>query len=811
MLDGVQVAGDPRAAEPDRALVFELIGRVDRFDVAIQALGFEWLSSEDLEASEEDEEESSSEGAPSAKVLYLTMPTAKAMRELLSMWREYKCRGGVNPPLNMAPLWNMFSYLRDLRGWSAQDRIDPGIAKYVEVMLAGDPNREVTIEFSFWYRSSRERRGESLATLDAMLQTTGGHLLDVVEIPEIQYQGALAAVPAWVARELRDQVSKLAELNDVMTIRPQSSFAVQVSEAEESVKREFAPPVFDPSGPCIAALLDGFPISAHVALNNRLHVHPVDIKAEQAPVNLRSHGTAMASLILHGDLHGNEPPVSRKVTVVPVLTGDPASGFESTPREKLPIGVIYRALKAIVAADPTTEPDLANITIVNHSIGDTMAPFVRRPSPWAALLDYFAHHHRLLFVISAGNIESSIPVSYASLADFDAADPLEREAAIMLALWKARGQRGLLCPAESINGLTVGALHADGSPIGLSAAEDPYPRVLMPNLASAVGFGANRSIKPEVLHQGGRFAITAASASDGTVSISARAHPNVGQRVATTSVLGDLEAFTNSCGTSNAAALTTRAGIQLADALDIAYAGDTAENHWLKRRTRAVLLKSLIAHGCSWGAAGRVLEEMHRDVYWSNRRDTISKLMGYGAQRIDRILSGADNRITLIADDVIRHEQLHEYLLPIPKAMLQNKDVRTITVTLSWSTPIRPSSADYRSVALKLVNRDGKTDFWGGIDRKNEQQPNLKTTERGTLLHTVLRGETLQRRATVGEIFVGVQALSKHPSTHHEYVPYALAITIEVAQSARVTDLYNEVAQGIRQPIRDTVRIGGRT
>lgn len=782
---------------------------MDRFDVAIQALGFEWLRAEDIETSEE--EDSSDAVVPTAKVLYLTMPTAQAMRELLGAWREFKRSGGLNPPPNMAPLWNMFGYLRDLRGWSAQDRIDPSIAKYVEAMLSGNPDREVTIEFNLWYRSSSALRSEALATLDAMLQSTGGRRLDMVEIPEIEYQGALAVVPAHIARELRNQVGQLAELNDVMTIRPQSSFAVEVDQPAETIKREFLPPTFDQSRPCIAAVLDGFPITGHAALSNRLHVYPVDIPPEQAPVNLRSHGTAMASLIVHGDLHGNEPPVSRKVAVVPVLTGDAASGFESTPKDKLPIGVIYRALKAIVAADPIAEPDLANITIVNHSIGDTMAPFVRRPSPWATLLDYFAHYHRLLIVISAGNIESSIPVPFASVKEFATADPLEREASVMLALWNARGHRGLLSPAESINGLTVGALHADGSPVGLNKTDEPYPRVPMVNLASAMGFGANRSIKPDVLHKGGRFAASVASAANGSVAISARPNPNVGQRVATPSVLGDLEAFANSCGTSNSAALTTRAGIQLADALDAVFASETGDNHWLKRRTRAVLLKSLIAHGCSWGVAGRVLEEMHRDVHWTSRRDAISKMLGYGEQHIERIVEGADNRITLIADDVLKHGQLHGYMLPIPKAMLKNRDVRTITLTLSWTTPIRPSSVDYRSVALKIVNRAGKTDFWNGADRKNEQQPNLKTTERGTLLHTVLRGETLQRRATTGEIFLGVQAFSKHQSTHNEPIPYALAVTMEVAQSARVTDLYNDVAQRIQQPIRDSIRIGGRT
>ncbi len=782
-------------------------------------MGFEWLTAESLEgavgeveAEEGEEAEVKANKLPPAKVLYLTMPSAEAMRKLLSQWAEFKRKQGAQAPWGLAPLWNMFSLLRDLRGWSAQDRVDPSIAKYVDLMLAGDPDREVVIEFSLWYREETKRRGEALASLNEMLKLTGGTLLDVVEIPEIRYQGALARVPAGVAKDLKSHVGTLAQLEDVMTIRPQSIFSVRVSDANSPALRELTAPGSDESARCIAALLDGFPVAAHAALAGRLHVHEVDISGAQAPVNLRNHGTAMASLILHGDLHRSEASLDRKVAVIPVLTGDAASGIESTPRDKLPIGIIYRALKAIVAANPTTASHLADIAIVNHSIGDTMAPFVRRPSPWAALLDYFSHHHRLLFIISAGNIESAIPTQYESLDEFHAADPAEREAAIMLALWNAKGQRGLLSPAESVNGLTVGALHADGSDGSFGAAIDPYPKVPMPNLASAVGFGTNRSIKPDLLHEGGRFAAAAASMSGGGVSISPRAVVDVGQLVAAPSVTGDLRHVTMLSGTSNAAALTTRAGLRIANSLDESFASDIPANHWLQRPTRAVLLKALIAHGSAWGTIGRILERTHKELHHHGRRDTISKLIGYGALRIEQVLSGDENRITLIADDVIRHDQLHEYLLPIPRSMLQSKDLRSITMTLAWTTPILPASIDYRSVALKIVDRQGNSKFWEGVERKFDCQPNGSTSERGTLLHMTLGGDWVQRESLAGGIFIGVQAFAKHASVKKVLVPYALAITMEVASAARATGLYTEVAQGIRQPqVRDGVRVGQRT
>ncbi len=50
------------------------------------------------------------------------------------------------------------------------------------------------------------------------------------------------------------------------------------------------------------ALLDGLPCSNHDALAGRLVVEDPDGLGDEYPLSSRNHGTAIASLIIHGDL-----------------------------------------------------------------------------------------------------------------------------------------------------------------------------------------------------------------------------------------------------------------------------------------------------------------------------------------------------------------------------------------------------------------------------------------------------------------------------------------------------------------------------
>jgi hypothetical protein len=800
--NGIDVSSDPRAVTPDRALVIELLGRVDEFEAAAKELGFEWLTSEYDETSlgdeaQEDEDDADDRKGIGATYLYLTMPTVRGLETLLSRWRAFKAKR--EPTGDDRLWWALFGYLQDIRVWSAKDRIDPSIATYVELMLSGDPDIPVVMEVDLWYRTEAERRDRAVSTLRELLQEVGGEMLDFCSIPEINYEAALVRVPSSVARRLAIRDGKLANADEIMTIRPQSLF--ESDAANSSTPKMPAVQPWHPGGTSpIAAILDGYPVQGHSALGARLTVQEVDIEGRDVPVAARRHGTAMASLVVHGDLHAPQQPLNNPVVVVPVLTASADGSGETTPPGKLPIGVIYRAVKSLVAGLDGHAASHPDVVLINHSICDRYAPFVRRPTPWAVLLDYLSHAHRLLFVVSAGNIDSAFPLEpYPDKKSFDGAAVAEREAEILLAIEQAKGLRSILSPAESINALTVGALHADGAAPAPAGTVDPYPNAPMTNICSALGFGVRRGIKPDLVEFGGRQTVMV-SQEPGNVAIRGFQSVHMGQMVAAPDpVGGNLQKVTLSTGTSNAAALTTRAGIVIAQAVNDIYAADRI--NWLTLPTRAVILKVLLAHGARWGAVGKLLEEVYPPVEpkkYHRRRETITKFLGYGRPQPELVISGDQSRITLLATDTIVHDQLHEYRIPLPSAMLATRDIRRVVVSLAWSTPISVTMDTYRGVGLRIVDAQGKKNFWDGVSPT--LQPNAKTTERGTLTHLVFEGKKKVEMLADGKgLFVGVQAFANRTQFLTAEVPYALAITLEMAQSQRSAGLYAEVRDKIQE------------
>lgn len=804
---GVQVSADPRAVVPERALVFDLLGPVRDFQLAAQALNLEWLISK---SAEEEEDTVDDEDLPS-QTIYVTMPSIAGLKSLLAMWNRFK--KNERPDSHEKAFWKIFNYLRDLRVWSIQDRLDPSINQYIQKLLQDDPERVVQVELDFWYRNADERRANAINTLRTMLVEIGGELIDLVDIEEIRYQGALVAIPAKIAKQLAGGEGRLGQLDEIMTIRPQSQYAETVQNEENDNDNDNAGFDFTttlPTGECITALLDGYPIEHHETLAGRLILEEVEVRSAQVPAQNRDHGTSMASMILHGDLAVSPPPsINRPLAAFPILSI--SNGGEGIQTNRLAIGVVYRTLLRIVELAKVDGP-LRNITVINHSVCDLNAPFVRRPSPWAMLLDYFSHHHRLLFVVSGGNVFTKFPVrGYPNNAAFTAATPVERAASLVLAIEESKGTRSILSPAESVNSITVGALHQEESNNQPNGSTDPYPNFTMTNLASSVGFGVNRSIKPDVVEQGGRFAVRSNNHPGGYIEVHPQAATDLGQISASPSRTGNLQATRRTAGTSNATALVTRSCNLIADALDEVFEAD--EISWLDLPTRVPMIKALLAHSSEWGDIGSVLEQAfppQEAKKWSKRRDSIAKFLGYGKPNIADVVTGNTRKITLLGEEVIQPEQRHEYTIPIPKSMFGKKEIRKIKITLAWTVPILVGMADYRGVALKMVDADGGSDFWSGATRSRVLQPNGTTTARGTVMHLSLEGEAAHRLTNKNQnLNISVQARALHDSLQSAQIPYALAISIEVGQSI-TANIYQEVLSTVRVPqrIKQRKRVG---
>lgn len=777
---------------------------IQGFAEAAAANGFDWLTEDYNTAgalTEVDPASDADEELPGGfSSVYLTMPTMAGLNRLLAFWRRYT-RGGAAENTMERRWWNLFGYLADVRVWSERDRVDPSLALYVADILSRDPNALVRIELDLWFFEMQEKRQTALTGLEFLLELEGARILDQEIISEIRFHGVLVSLPASNARRLVEHLGPLATASMVMTIRPQS-----LSQFEPPAESEMIPvvrtvPWAPDERPPLAVLLDGYPVQSHQLLRNRLDIEEVDVAGADAPLHMRFHGTAMASLIIHGDLASGEEPLGRVLKVVPILAAAQDAQVESTPTDKLPLAMIYRAVEAMAGAEGSA-PDAV---LFNHSVCDVAAPFVRRPTPWAKLLDFLSHKHRILFVVSAGNIHTPFVVpGYADVAAFRAADPTERGLAILRAVESAKGTRGILSPAEAVNALTIGALHADGAPDCPVNHVDPFGFAAA-NLCSGVGFGVNRAIKPDLAMDGGRQVAQSVPHAAG-FAVKGWEIVHLGQQAAAPDLYGATTTFVRrSTGTSNAAALATRAGILIAEALQelVTASGD----QWTQLRTRAVMVKALLVHGCRWGAVGGLLEGAYPPPgtrKWRKRREAITRFLGYGRPAVIGVIGGDASRITLLADDVISPGGLHEYRIPVPSALLGSRELRRITLTLAWSTPIHPATTAYRGVALDIVDVEGKRDFWTAV--KSLPQPHADDGRRGTVIHVVLEGTKKIKSITPSGLFVGVQARELHPSFKASTIPYALAVTIEVAQTVRA-DIYTDVQSRARTRTRLRERV----
>ena len=257
-------------------------------------------------------------------------------------------------------------------------------------------------------------------------------------------------------------------------------------------------------------------------------------------------------------------------------------------------------------------------------------------------------------------------------------------------------------------------------------------------------------------------------------------------------------------GTSNATALATRSTLLIADALDQTFAENDVP--WYRRPTAACMLKALVAHSSRWGDHGAELNAVlppQGNAGRERRKRAISRHLGYGVSDWSRILDAAGNRVTLLAEDVIMIRESgsrHTYRIPIPPEF-GRLDLRRVTLTLAWLTPLRPESVHYRAVVLDLVGAYGNTKIWPGMKRVT--QPPVGLSRKGTLLHVVYEGGGRATALPDDATFeLNVQASSRlQTGITTKPVPYALAVTLELTGSVE-SDIFTSIARRLRPAVR---------
>jgi len=221
----------------------------------------------------------------------------------LSIWSAWTSGlKGKKAPEALKSWRLVFACLRDLRRWGIKDRIE-------ETGIRDDWNDAIAmgasalpVELELWHRGDAAARAAAEARVSALVAAVGGKVLDRASIPEIAYHAVLAELPrAEVDRILTNQDLELVAADDLRLFRPTPQMFPSVASPESEDGPADVEELSSLQEP-IVALLDGLPIENHAYLAGRLIVDDPDDFGATYPIPERRHGTAMASLILHGDL-----------------------------------------------------------------------------------------------------------------------------------------------------------------------------------------------------------------------------------------------------------------------------------------------------------------------------------------------------------------------------------------------------------------------------------------------------------------------------------------------------------------------------
>lgn len=788
--------------DPELVLVMEIVGTVADFFRAVRRIeGFEFLAELDEEGIDDEAflDPSSEDDEPFDGTLYLLATNQAGLNSVLVLWRQYQADESASFPHGQAKWKDLFRLLVDLRRWGPEDRLR-GTGAVEDFAARAAIGQEIfPAEIELWYRSDAERRAAVETAVRQAVDGVGGTVLAAAEIEPIAYHALLVRLPIASVQPLvegrLDDVA-LVRVEEIAFLRPEAQAAVTIPVPERVEPPFETAPVDVSDEPPMVAVFDGLPLARHRLLDDRLVIDDPDDWDQDIAAADRRHGTAITSLVVHGDRGGDGRSPSRRVYARPVLKPEPTLGppRECIPHDQLAIDLIHRAVIRLFEGPNPVAPE---IRLINLSLGDASAQLATTLSPWARLLDYLSHKYKILFVVSAGNHLRALAYPYpASAIDSMSAPQLRLETLRRVA--DDAAFRRILSPSEAVSCLCVGAFHDDASaPWPPDARRDLLPggsrTAALPSPISAAGMGYRRCIKPDLLAPGGRVLFRHRPASDPAVFDPSPSVIPPGLTVATPgSGSGGLRNVQHFHGTSGAAALVSHHGALVLENLSefVDEAGRSVDaDAW------SVLTKTLLVHTCCLPPAAAEVRQAFVDVPPRRMKDAVSRLYGYGLIDPTRLHECGPSRATAIGWGELAADEGVRYEFPLPPSLSAKVVRRRLIITAAYFPPIRPR--DRRHRAAEIYFRPDSS-----VLEVRRADADWRTVRRGSVQHEVLVGD--QVTAYVDGTTIGVQvncrALVKPMK---ESVPFGLAVTLEADADLPI---YAEVAARIRAQARARAR-----
>ena len=804
----IALQDNPLGIVPEQVLVLETVGTIQNFINAVRNVtGLEWLGEYEIEEIKPGygfEDEQKPNKALKGQ-LFMVMADQKALKELKNLFKRWRSDPGTSFPRGLALLKEAFRRLYTIRPWGAEDRIkETGILKdWRDRVQQGED--QVRFEAELWFRKNKTRRQKAQAQLQRIIESHKGQVVQQCVIPEIAYHSILGHMPITELEAVIDDPNqaddvRLLQCEDLMYIRPVGQCGIPGSDNPETTPltdrelAQLATQAEPPNGDPVVALLDGLPLTGHQLLQQRIVVDDPDNYESAYQAHERVHGTAMASLICHGDLNQRGDDARTPLYLRPIMQPQPR---EVIPEAVLPVDLIHRSVRRLFESENGEPPAAPTVRIINLSVGDPYRPFLREMSAWARLLDWLAWEYKVLFIISAGNHEHDIELTDVPRAKFERLSNAELEKATIKALVKDTRNRRLLSPAESLNSITVGASHDDTAPppVGQMLI-DPFSRPGLPSVISAHGPGYHRAIKPDIFLPGGRQMVSEKSSNSHpytTLEIRNYTLPP-GLRVASPGNAGQLNRTTYTSGTSNAAALASRAAAALLGLIN--ELRDSSGNSVLVKY-HVVLVKALLVHSSAWAKSrDRYTEALKTPENSRAFKEYLGRFLGYGSANIGKVMNCTEQRVTILGFGALNNGEASVFRLPLPPSLSAQTIRRRLTITLAWLSPTNATRQSYRVAHLWF---DAKNDL-----ASDRQFANHRAVQRGTVQHEIFEGNRALdfQDGDVIEIKVNCRAdAGDIPAP----IPYGLAVTLEVTENSLFpVPIYEEVRErlAVRVPVQ---------
>lgn len=801
---------------PEMVLVFEIAGSIDEFFKAVERTpGLEYL----LEFQSDFLDDGSgyylrdNDGKVIEKRIekriFVSLTNKKGIDQLLLYWKAYKY--GKNFVTGTTKFKHLFNQLIEIRPYSLFDRLrDTGFEKYLEdAKQLNAVSIKFEIEFTFY--ETAELRNAVVDKMNSDLENVGGGIVkeSVCCIPEIKYFGIIAEAPIDAFQNLNVSSNySFLQSHNVLFFKPvgQSVSKGIDRDGEDLSEQDRAHNEINNNEEPIVALLDGMPLENHSKLSGSLIVDDPDNFSNNYLAASRVHSTSMASLILHGDFD-NPSTIKSKLYVRPILQliSDGFGGFiESLPENLLIVDLVHRSIVRMFDGENPVAP---SIKIINFSIGDEYRPFLNLISTWAKLLDYLSFKYKVLFIISAGNYSEDITLPYSS-TQFEALTDSQRQTAFYNALFDDNFNRKILTPSESINALTVGGIHMDNSILTpRNGIFNPCSSNDLPSLFSRIGFGFNRSLKPEILFDGGRCLYGIRNTKEGEITvrlINGFTNKGPGIKTAIPGQAGKLDSVGFSIGTSNSAALISNKACKLFEILE-EISSFQSDNGLpvIPNNFYAVLIKTLLVHYADTDNIKGKLSEIIQGMPAGDKiaKEYVYQNVGYGLLDKTSFCVCNDKKVTVIGFGILVKDEGHVYKFPIPDSISGHKIKKSLKISMGWLSPINFNSGKYKMAQISFDNiKSTQSDLM--LDRSGAD---YYISRRGTIQHDVLKNENADAYIQNSELVIKVNCMENACGLKTRYIKhqieYGIAVTFEIDQTSEI-NIYEEVKARIRTKVK---------